>query len=463
MNPTWTAAVAGLVGLIVGAAGVLAFRVSERERMDLAQPSEPELPPGVSEVLGVLRSAAVVLDLADGVSKASPAAYAFGLVRGHDLVHAELRDMAAETRRFGLVRERELELPRGPFGRARLVVHARVALLGADHVLVLVEDRTEARRVEEIRRDFVANVSHELKTPIGALHLLAEAVHDAADEPDAVRHFAERMERESLRLTSLVQEIIDLSRLQVADALHPPELVSLDGVVAEAVDRCRLVAQAKHIDVVIGGDTGAVVYGDHSLLVTAVRNLVDNAIAYSPDKTRVGIGVRRGDGLVEVAVSDQGIGISPAEQSRIFERFYRVDPARSRATGGTGLGLSIVKHVAANHGGEVTVWSMPGQGSTFTLRLPESAAHPDDGAAPADAAVVERVPLVESGAGPGSGRTESSRGVESGRAAEFSLAAERRPGSARPGKPTRPGRPVRPIQIAGPIRYVPAEPRGAAP
>ena len=219
--------------------------------------------------------------------------------------------MAAEARRFGLVRERELELPRGPLGRARLVVHARVAPLGAEHVLVLVEDRTEARRVEEVRRDFVANVSHELKTPIGALHLLAEAVHDAADDPEAVRHFAERMERESLRLTALVQEIIDLSRLQVADALHPPEPVDLDDVVAEAVDRCRLAAQAKHIEVVIGGDDGAVVYGDHNLLVTAVRNLVDNAIALLPGAAR-GSGSACGAtaGLVEVAVSDQGIGIA---------------------------------------------------------------------------------------------------------------------------------------------------------
>jgi two-component system sensor histidine kinase SenX3 len=376
VDVTWTVAVAALVGFVVGAGGVLAFRVSEREWLRLVEPCEQELPPGVTEVLGVLRSAAVVLDLADGVAKASPAAYAFGLVRGHDLVHTQLREMAAEARRFGLIRERELELPRGPFGRARLVVHARVAPLGADHVLVLVDDRTEARRVEEVRRDFVANVSHELKTPIGALHLLAEAVHDAADDPEAVRHFADRMRQESLRLTSLVQEIIDLSRLQVADALHPPEPVDLDEMVAEAVDRCRLVAQAKHMDVVIGGDRGAVVYGDHSLLVTALRNLVDNAIAYSPDRTRVGIGVRREGGLVEVAVSDQGIGISSADQIRIFERFYRVDPARSRATGGTGLGLSIVKHVAANHGGEVTVWSVPGQGSTFTLRLPDSAPAP---------------------------------------------------------------------------------------
>jgi two-component system sensor histidine kinase SenX3 len=313
--------------------------------------------------------------------KASPAAYAFGLVRGHDLVHAELRDLAAEARRFGLVREREMELPRGPLGRAHIVVHARVAPLGTEHVLLLVEDRTEARRVEEIRRDFVANVSHELKTPIGALQLLAEAVHDAADDPEAVRHFARQMERESVRLSALVQEIIDLSRLQVADALHPPEPVDMDDVIVEAVDRCRFAAQAKHIDVAVGGDDGGVVYGDHNLLVTAVRNLVDNAIAYSPDHTRVGVSLRRAAGLVEVAVSDQGIGIASADQHRIFERFYRVDQARSRATGGTGLGLSIVKHVAANHGGEVTLWSSQGQGSTFTLRLPDSAQSPEQMAA----------------------------------------------------------------------------------
>ena len=366
------AVLAGLVGLLVGALAVFAFRISETERLGLATLPEPELPPGVGEVLAVLRSAAVVLDTADGVVKASPAAYAFGLVRGHDLVHAELREMAAEARRFGLVRERELELARGPLGRARLVVHARVAPLGPEHVLVLVEDRTEARRVEEIRRDFVANVSHELKTPIGALHLLAEAVHDAADDPDAVQHFSNRMQRESMRLSTLVQEIIDLSRLQVADVTHPPEPCDVDEIVADAVDRCRLAAQAKRIDVVVGGDNGGIVFGDGDLLVTAVRNLIDNAIAYSPEMTRVGVAVTRADGLVEIAVSDQGIGIPAAEQARIFERFYRVDPARSRATGGTGLGLSIVKHVAANHGGEVTLWSAEGEGSTFTLRLPDA-------------------------------------------------------------------------------------------
>ena len=372
MNPTWAIAVAGLIGLLAGLAlgVVMSGRSGRPAAPPIALPSGP-LPEGAADVLNVLRAASVVLDGDGRLIKTSPAAHAFGLVRGRELVHTELRAMAVEASSLGLVRERELELPRGPFGRGRLVVFARVAPLGRGLVLVLVEDRTEARRVEEIRRDFVANVSHELKTPIGALSLLAEAVTDAAEDPEAVRHFANRMQRESMRLSKLVQEIIDLSRLQVADALHPPEPVDIDEVVSDAIDRVRLAAGAKGIEVVQGGDEGAVVYGDHGLLVTAVRNLVDNAVSYSAENTRVGVGLRRTAGVVEVVVSDQGLGIAAVEQERIFERFYRVDPARSRATGGTGLGLSIVKHVASNHGGEVTLWSLPGQGSTFTLRLPE--------------------------------------------------------------------------------------------
>jgi two-component system sensor histidine kinase SenX3 len=394
VSQSWTPVLAGLVGLVVGALAVLAFRASERERLAPLEHPEPELPAGISGVLAVLRSAAVVLDAGDGVVKATPAAYAFGLVRGHDLAHPQLRDLVAEARRLGLVREQELELARGPLGRATIFVHARVAPLGSDLVLVLVDDRTEARRVEEVRRDFVANVSHELKTPIGALRLLAEAVADAADDPEAVRHFAARMEREAVRLTTLVQEIIDLSRLQVADALHQPEPVSVDDVVAEAVDRVSLAAQRRRVEVTVGGDHGAVVYGDHNLLVTAVRNLVDNAIAYSPEATRVSVTVRRTGGLVELAVSDQGYGIAAADQERIFERFYRVDPARSRATGGTGLGLSIVKHVAANHGGEVTLWSVEGEGSTFTLRMPDSAQRRPAAGRPGAALTAPRSRLV---------------------------------------------------------------------
>jgi two-component system sensor histidine kinase SenX3 len=372
VDATLAAGLAGVVGVALGAGAVLSVRLSERSQRMMPATPQPALPPGVLDVLAVLRSSAIVLDSADAVVKASPSAYSYGLVRGHELTHTELLELARAVRRDGVIRESELELARGPLGRGRLIVGARVAPLGSAHVLLLVEDRTQARRVEEVRRDFVANVSHELKTPVGGMALLAEAVLDASDDPEAVRRFASRMQVESLRLTQLVKEIVELSRLQVADTLQDPQLVAVDTVVTEAVDRCRLVATAHEIELAVSPDAGAKVYGDPELLTTAIRNLVDNAIAYSPDHTRVAIGVRRIDGLIEISVTDQGVGIAHAEQTRIFERFYRIDPARSRATGGTGLGLAIVKHVCANHGGDVIVWSQEGQGATFTMRLPDA-------------------------------------------------------------------------------------------
>jgi two-component system sensor histidine kinase SenX3 len=326
----------------------------------------------------------VVLDGEDEVIRASPPAYALGVVRNDALVHPAITDLVALVRRDGVIREQELELPRGPVGQGTVLLQVRVAPLGLERVLVLAEDRTEARRVEAIRRDFVVNVSHELKTPVGALALLAETVADAADDPVAVRRFTERMQREAVRLSALVQEIIELSRLQGAGAVPKLTPVPIREVVEEAVDRARTTAQAKNIAITMGGDLDTEVYGDHNLLVTAVRNLVDNAVAYSGPASRVGVGVNERGGLVEIAVVDQGVGIAEDAQDRVFERFYRVDPARSRDTGGTGLGLSIVKHVAADHGGDVTMWSEPGRGSTFTLRIP-SADRPDTAGAPGHA------------------------------------------------------------------------------
>lgn len=362
---------AGLLGVVVGVVAAVAFRVSERVQRGRPTGDDTSgLDEGLVRVLAVLRSAAVVLDGDDEVVRASPPAYALGLVRSDQIAHPAVRDLVASVRRDGVIRDEELELPRGPIGRGTVMLQVRVAPVGPQSLLVLAEDRTEARRVEAIRRDFVVNVSHELKTPVGALALLAETVQDAADDPVAVRRFSERMQREATRLSQLVQEIIELSRLQVAGALQAITAVPVRGVVDEAVDRARTTAQAKGITITVGGELDAVVYGDHNLLVTAVRNLLDNAVAYSAERTRVGVGVAVVGDLVEVAVVDQGIGIAVDEQERVFERFYRVDPARSRDTGGTGLGLSIVKHVAADHGGDVRMWSEPGRGSTFTLRIP---------------------------------------------------------------------------------------------
>ena len=344
------------------------------------QPSDPRaLPAGVSDVLAVLRSGAIVLDAADAVVSSSPPAVAHGLVRDHDLVHDELRQLARQVRRDGVIREVELDLPKGPLGRGRIMVGARVAPLGSAYVLLLVDDRTEARRVEDVRRDFVVNVSHELKTPVGGLALLAEAVLEANDDPEAVARFARRMQVESTRLTRLVQEIVDLSRLEIAGTLHDPELVDVGAAAAEAIEQSRLVAGSRGAEIVSSLARGAQVFGDADLLATAIRNLIGNAINYSAPGSRVAVTVRSAAQLVEISVADQGQGIPESEQARIFERFYRVDPARSRATGGTGLGLAIVKHICANHGGEVTVWSEPGHGSTFTMRLPVAALIPAGG------------------------------------------------------------------------------------
>jgi two-component system sensor histidine kinase SenX3 len=324
--------------------------------------------------LETLRAALVVVDPSDEVVLANPAAHRMGVVRDRRISHGTLRTLARQAR-SGLdtgetVRDTELDLPRGRMLEP-LAVRVRVAALGlGGHVVLQVEDVTEVHRVAKVRRDFVANISHELKTPVGALQLLAEAVADATDDPEAVQRFASRMQHEADRLGRLVHEIIVLSRLQGAEPLPDPVPVSVDKVVNEVLDRSRSTADARRITVVAGGERGLEVSGSESQFVTALGNLVDNAIAYSPEQTRVAIGTRQRDALVEVSVSDQGIGIAEPDLDRIFERFYRADPARSRVTGGTGLGLAIVKHIATNHGGSVDVWSVEGSGSTFTMRLP---------------------------------------------------------------------------------------------
>jgi two-component system, OmpR family, sensor histidine kinase SenX3 len=334
------------------------------------------LPAGIASVLSVLSSSSVVLDSEDRVLRTSSAARAFGLVEGDKLVVGELLALVRQVRRDGEIREGEIEVSTSSFNGRTTSFAVRVAPLGAavgggGLVLLLAEDQTESRRVEEVRRDFVANTSHELKTPVGALALLAETVEDAADDPEAVRRFAGRMRQEAARLTNLVQDMITLSRIQAAEPVPDPVPVELDAVVAEALDRCRMKAAAGGIELAASGCHGLSVQGDEDLLVTALRNLLENAVAYSPEKTRVVVSTGRADGVTaEISVADQGIGIPERDLERIFERFYRVDPARSRATGGTGLGLAIVKHVMAAHGGKVTVWSKEGGGSTFTLRLP---------------------------------------------------------------------------------------------
>ncbi|MCG5436050.1 sensor histidine kinase [Micromonospora foliorum] len=341
-----------------------------------------------------LRAGVVVLDNDDVPVLINPAARAMGLLRtgstpGSIAAHPLIRTLAGQVRRTGVRREIELDLPRGrdSAGENPLGVHLRAMGLGNGFIAVEAVDVTESHRLTRVRRDFVANVSHELKTPIGALQLLAEALLDATEPADAAapdlsedlvaaRRFAERIQHESTRLGRLVQELLELTRLQGAEPQPPPEPVALDWVIAEVVDRTRTTASARGVVVTVDGERGLTAYGSDSQLATAVANLVENAINYSGEDTTVRVTLRGDDEHVEVAVADQGIGIAPTDVDRIFERFYRADQARSRATGGTGLGLAIVKHIASNHGGRVEVSSTLGGGSTFTLRLPASP--PDD-------------------------------------------------------------------------------------
>lgn len=340
-----------------------------------------------------LRAGVVVLDAEDTPVLVNPAARAMGLLRtgarpGSIAAHPLVRTLAGQVRRTGVRREIELDLPRGRdnAGENPLGVHLRAMGLGGGHVAVEATDVTESHRLARVRRDFVANVSHELKTPIGALQLLAEALLDATEpagegQPDlsedlvAARRFAERIQHESTRLGRLVQELLELTRLQGAEPQPAPEPVAVDWVISEVVDRTRTSATARRVDVVVDGERGLTAYGSDTQLATAVANLVENAINYSGEDTTVRITATGGDDHVEIAVTDQGIGIAPTDVERIFERFYRADQARSRSTGGTGLGLAIVKHIASNHGGRVDVSSTLGGGSTFTLRLPARPPH----------------------------------------------------------------------------------------
>ncbi|WP_420884005.1 sensor histidine kinase [Micromonospora sp. CPCC 205547] len=352
-------------------------------------------PPGLGrKTIDSLRAGVVVLDPDDVPVLVNPAARAMGLLRtgatpGSIAAHPLIRTLAGQVRRTGVRREIELDLPRGRdnAGENPLGVHLRAMGLGAGFISVEAADVTESHRLARVRRDFVANVSHELKTPIGALQLLAEALLDATEPagegaPDlsedlvAARRFAERIQHESTRLGRLVQELLELTRLQGAEPQPAPEPVAVDWVIAEVLDRTRTTAAAQRIQVVTEGQKGLTVYGSDSQLATAVANLVENAVNYSGEGTTVRVATRADDEHVEISVADQGIGIAPTDVDRIFERFYRADQARSRATGGTGLGLAIVKHIASNHGGRVEVSSTLGGGSTFTLRLP--ARPPDD-------------------------------------------------------------------------------------
>ena len=354
-----------ILGSVIVGGTVLRVRKTVLEKFEQAQ----SLSDASTELLEVLSAAAVVVNPSNLAVRATAGALAMGLLRNREILHTELVRLVDQARQSNAIEALDTEIKTG-LRNDSVFVAARATNIGDGNVLLLVEDRTEAKRLDETRRDFIANISHELKTPIGAISLLAEAIADATDDPDTVKKFSKNLSKEAKRLANLVKDVIQLSRFQSAEIITNAELVDLSTVVSEAVERNTFRAERKNIKLRFLAPEGIEVIGDHEMLIVAVKNLIENAIIYSDEGGTVGIGLKQGDGVAEISVSDTGIGISADEQKRIFERFYRVDPSRSRETGGTGLGLSIVKHVAMGHKGEVQIFSKPGVGSTFTLRLP---------------------------------------------------------------------------------------------
>ncbi|GAB3602596.1 sensor histidine kinase [Microbacterium aureliae] len=377
MDTTQLVLLALLAGVIIGCSVSAVIAVSLRARDRVRAETSADIPRGVREVLHGMDDAAVVVDGSFTVMAASAAARPFGLDEGSVLPPDGLRDVVRRTRFADVAAEETLRLRRGaPPAEPRLVV-VRASRISPRLALLVLRDITERERVEQMRRDFVANTSHELKTPVGAVSLLAEAIESAADDPPQVRIFASRLTAEAARLSMLTSRIMNLSRLQAAEDLTTDQLIAVDEIVTAALEAHSIQAASAGVTVVRGGKRGLYVRGDAQILIEAVGNLISNAIVYSPAGADVGVGVKLVDGVIEIAVTDRGIGIAEGDQERIFERFYRTDQARSRRTGGTGLGLSIVKHAVNRHGGEVRLWSRPGRGSTFTIRLPAAAAPAD--------------------------------------------------------------------------------------
>jgi two-component system, OmpR family, sensor histidine kinase SenX3 len=375
-------AVVAVLALVIGVglgAG-LAPRILERRRRQAAEQAGLTVSQMLEHIVSQSPVGIVVVDTYRDVVYTNDRARELGLVRDRLL---DDRAWLAAERTLATGEDGEVDLSprkRSNPGRSGLSVRGHVRLLTeADRrfAVVYVDDQSEHARMEATRRDFVANVSHELKTPVGAMGVLGEALLASSEDPETVRHFAQKMVTESTRLANMVGELIDLSRLQGAEPLPELEAVEVDTVVSEALSRHKVAADNADIAVTTDSPTGYRVLGDQTLLVTALANLVSNAIAYSPNGSSVSISRRRRGDNIEIAVTDRGIGIARADQERVFERFFRVDKARSRATGGTGLGLAIVKHVAANHNGSIRLWSQPGTGSTFTLSIP-AYPHGDD-------------------------------------------------------------------------------------
>jgi two-component system sensor histidine kinase SenX3 len=362
-----------ILGMIIGAllgGTTIYFLVTPKnkpEQQNLTSNSSRNL------ILKLIQSLPDIVIWVDGDNKikyASEVALNLNIAREDKIQIEALETLISMARKIDEPLIKKVKAKR-PLGIAKLNLDTWVMRLERGEVLLWAQNNSVVSRVETMRRDFVANISHELKTPVGALSLLAEAIEESGKDSESIQKFAKRIGPETKRLTNVIRDIIDLSQVQSDDPLASANPVEVDRVINDAVDAVQLLADLNNVEIAQVNEPDVKIVGDEYQLVMAIRNLLTNAITFSPASSRITVGAKLKDGVVEITVSDQGIGISLENQSRIFERFYRVDPARSRSTGGTGLGLAIVKHVCENHGGEVSVWSVPGQGSTFTMKFPQ--------------------------------------------------------------------------------------------
>jgi two-component system sensor histidine kinase SenX3 len=358
-----------LLGALLGGTTIY-FLVKPKSKPDQQNPISNSSNNLILKIIQSLPDIVIWVDGDNKIKYASEVALSLNIAREDKIQIDELETLISIARKIDEPLIRKVKAKR-PLGIAKLNLETWVMRLERGEVLLWAQNNSVVSRVETMRRDFVANISHELKTPVGALSLLAEAIEESGKDSESIQKFAKRIGPETKRLTNVIRDIIDLSQVQSDDPLATANPVEVDRVINDAVDAVQLLADLNSIEIAQVNEPDVKIVGDEYQLVMAIRNLLTNAITFSPINSRITVGAKLKDGVVEITVSDQGIGISLENQSRIFERFYRVDPARSRSTGGTGLGLAIVKHVCENHGGEVSVWSVQGQGSTFTMKFPQ--------------------------------------------------------------------------------------------
>lgn len=363
-----------LAALVASLIAYQAGRARERDRSPSVAAlfdgvADPDAVDGERRMLAMLGESVIITDVHGNVIVSNTAAAEHGLVFDGRLTDDGVRGLIASAVEGHEPVHADIELDGGPQAR-HIAVTAQP--ISACRVAVVCADTGYRRNVDRMRRDFVTNVSHELKTPVGAIMLLSETIADAGDDVEMIRHFAGRIGMEAQRLDGLVRRLIELGRMSNPGE-RPKQTVDARDLVHGAIADTEVTAAARHTDVRMRDgavDRPLAVCVDATAVHIALKNLVENAINYSPEHSDVTVDVTQADGHVRIRVIDHGVGIPSPLQGRIFERFYRVDPARSRLTGGTGLGLSIANHHIRANGGTIDVWSKPGEGSTFTVALP---------------------------------------------------------------------------------------------